>query len=86
MLEVEGAFGDFCSISEEYEAVVMESGLEAHRVVNGEDLHMYRESVTETYDTIVQCITQHLWRAKYCVIHLHYILACACARRVVCLY
>ena len=50
MLELEGAFGDFCSISEEYEAIVMESGLEAYRVVNGEDLHTYRESVTETYD------------------------------------
>ena len=50
MLELERAFGDFCSISEEYEAVVMESGLEAHRKVNGEDLHTYRESVTQTYD------------------------------------
>ena len=50
MLELERAFGDLCSISEEYEAIVMESGLEAYRVVNGEDLHTYRESVTETYD------------------------------------
>ena len=45
MLELNHVYDNFCEVNEDYETIVVDSENEEHRVVNGEDIPTYRNSV-----------------------------------------
>ena len=49
MIDLEKVYDDFCNVNKEYEIIVCEEKYAEHRVVNGEDIKTYRDSVNKSY-------------------------------------
>ena len=49
MIDLEKAYDDFCNVNEEFEIIVCEKKYAEHRLVNGEDIKTYKNSVYNTY-------------------------------------
>ena len=49
MINLEKAYDDFCNVNEEFEIIVCEEKYAKHRLVNGEDIKTYKDSVYNTY-------------------------------------
>ena len=49
MIDLKKAYDDFCNVNEEFEIMVCEEKYAEHRLVNGEDIKTYKDSVYNTY-------------------------------------
>jgi hypothetical protein len=61
IVELEKVFDDFCVTTEEYELLVSDEKFVEHRVVNGDDLKMYKMNVTQTYQEAREVYTRVKW-------------------------
>ena len=59
IVELEKAYNDFCIANEEFELLVSEEENSEHRVVNGEDIHEYRDNVNRCYNEAREVFLEH---------------------------
>ena len=59
IIELEKAYDDFCVANEEFELLVSEEENSEHRVVNGEDIHEYRDNVNRCYNEAREVFLEH---------------------------